>query len=348
MKAAVLRNNVEIKAEEYSRRYPELPWVEEPLSIDDVDDPYINFNQALVKVAVCGVCYTDIDIIEGRVRCKLPVILGHQIVGKVVDIGKNVYGYNIGDKVGIAWIGHTCNKCFYCKSGQENLCEEFKATGCNIDGGYAEYVAVYSNYMYHVPRNLDDEYVAPLMCAGAVGYRALKLVQMIDGLRLGLFGFGSSAHIVMQIARKLYPSSEIYVFTRSDHHKDLAKKLGADWVGSPYEDPPKKINRAIDFTPVGETIARALEVLDRGGKLVVNVIRKQSSINLDYLKHVWQEKELKSVANVTRADVKELLEIVKLYPINIHIQIYTLNDVNKALRDLKMAKIKGSPVLRIP
>ncbi|MEM0490556.1 MAG: zinc-binding alcohol dehydrogenase family protein [Ignisphaera sp.] len=348
MKAAILRNNVEIKAEGYSRRYLELPWTEEPLSIDDVDDPHINFDQALVKVAVCGVCYTDIDIIEGRVRCKLPVILGHQIVGKVVDIGKNVNEYSIGDRVGIAWIGHTCNQCFYCRSGQENLCEEFKATGCHINGGYAEYVAVYSNYMYHVPKNLDDEYVAPLMCAGAVGYRALKLVQMIDGLRLGLFGFGSSAHIVMQIARKLYPSSEIYVFTRSDHHKDLAKKLGADWVGSPYEDPPKKINRAIDFTPVGETIARALEVLDRGGKLVVNVIRKQSSINLDYLKHVWQEKELKSVANVTRADVKELLEIVELYPINIHIQIYTLNDVNKALRDLKMAKIKGSPVLRIP
>jgi len=185
------------------------------------------------------------------------------------------------------------------------------------------------------------------MCAGAVGYRALKLVQMIDGLRLGLFGFGSSAHIVIQIARKLYPSSEIYVFTRSDHHKDLAKKLGADWVGNPQEDPPKKINRAIDFTPVGETVARALEVLDRGGKLVINVIRKQTDVNLDYLKHIWQEKELKSVANVTRADVKELLEIVKLHPIDIHIQSYTLNNVNKALRDLKMAKTKGSPVLRI-
>lgn len=347
MKAAMLKKIVEIKVEEFDKRYKDIPWIDEPLSIDDVIEPAISSDQILVKVSACGVCYTDIDIVEGRVQCNLPVIPGHQIVGKVVDVGKNVENYNVGDKVGVAWIWHTCGHCFYCKTGYENLCENFIATGCHVNGGYAEYIAVYSGYAYKLPEKLSDEYIAPLMCAGAVGYRALKLAQMNDGLRLGLFGFGSSAHIIMQIARKLYPSSEIYVFTRSEHHKNLAKKLGADWVGAPQDNPPKKLDRAIDFTPVGETIARALEVLNRGGRLVVNVIRKQTNINLDYAKHVWQEKEIKSVTNVTRIDVKNLLEITNTHSLDIHIQIYTLDEVNKALKDLKAARVKGSPVLKI-
>lgn len=347
MRAAILRNIVEIKIEGATRKYNGIPWTEEPLSIEEVSERSLGENQILVKVTACGICYTDIDIIEGRISCKLPVIPGHQIVGRVVDIGKNVEGYNINERVGIAWIGHTCNQCIYCRTGQENLCESFTATGCHIDGGYAEYAIAYSGYAYLLPKNLDDEHAAPLLCAGAVGYRALKLANMVDGLRLGLFGFGSSAHIVIQIARKLYPSSEIYVFTRNVDHQNLAKRLGADWVGHPKEDPPRGIDRAIDFTPVGETVVRALEIMNRGGRLVINVIRKQTPIQLDYTKHVWQEKEVKSVANVTRKDVIEFLNIIGRHGVEIHVKTYRFEEINKALQELKAAKVMGSPVLRI-
>jgi propanol-preferring alcohol dehydrogenase len=318
-----------------------------PLSIEDMPEPSIDPNQLLIKVSVCGVCYTDIDIIEGRIQCYLPIVPGHQIVGRVVDIGRDVKNVNLGDRVGVAWIAYTCGKCFFCKTDQENLCENFRATGCHVNGGYAEYAAVFKDYVYPLPRNIDDEHAAPLLCAGAVGYRALKLTNMVNGLSLGLFGFGSSAHIVIQIARKLYPSSEIYVFTRSAHHQDLAKKMGADWVGHPYEEPPKKIDKAIDFTPAGEIIPRALEVLNRGGRLVINVIRKQKSIELNYAKHLWLEKEIKTVANVTRKDVIEFLKLVENFGISIHIQRYEFEKINKALKDLKAAKVVGSPILRI-
>lgn len=349
MKAALLKEIAEIKVEELKRKYRDRPWIEDPLIITDVPEPYVDNNQVLIKVYACGICYTDIDIIEGRINCKIPVILGHQVVGKIVEVGKNVVEYNIGDRVGVAWVGRTCAHCSYCITTHENLCYNFKATGCHIDGGYAEYAFAYSDYVYLLPKNIDDEHVAPLLCAGAIGYRALKLINMVDGLRLGLFGFGSSAHIVIQIAKKLYPSSEIYVFTRSVHHQDLARRLGADWIGHPNEDPPKKIDRAIDFTPVGETIARALEVLDRGGKLVVNVIRKQTQIELEYIKHIWYEKEIKSVTNITRRDVKEFLDLIEKHnmSINIYIQRYRFEDINKALRELKAAKVQGSPVLII-
>ncbi|MEM4512986.1 MAG: alcohol dehydrogenase catalytic domain-containing protein [Ignisphaera sp.] len=346
MKAAVLKKISVIKVEGRNER-EQREIMEEPLVIEEVPEPTINKNQLLIKVSVCGVCYTDIDIIEGRVKCSIPIIPGHQIVGKIVDIGKEAKNYSIGDRVGVAWIGLTCGNCFYCITDQENLCENFKATGCHINGGYAQYTVAFEDYTYLLPKNVDDEHVAPLLCAGAVGYRALKLLNMVDGLRLGLFGFGSSAHIIIQIARKLYPSSEIYVFTRSIHHQEHARKLGADWVGSPYEDPPRKIDRAIDFTPAGEIIGRTLEVLNRGGKIVINVIRKQTPIVLDYVKHMWLEKEVKTVANITRKDVTEFIRIVEKFGVDSHIQRYKFEEVNKALRDLKAAKVVGSPILKI-
>jgi len=347
MKAAVLWGNAEIDIGG-ERRYPDLPLKRDPLDIVDRDVPSIGSDQILVKVYACGVCYTDIDIVEGRIKCKLPVVPGHQIIGRVVAIGDNVGDkIRIGDRVGIAWISWSCGKCYFCLSGQENLCSDFKATGCHIDGGYEEYVAVYADYVYRIPDIFSDYEAAPLLCAGAVGYRALRLANMRDGLKLGLFGFGSSAHIIIQIARKLYPSSEIYVFSRSEEHRELAKKLGADWTGKPSDNPPKKIDRAIDFTPVGETIARALELLERGGRLVINVIRKQTMVNLDYVHHLWMEREIKSVANVTRKDVIEFLEIASSIPVKPEVKLYRLDDVNQALRDLKAARVKGSPVLAI-
>jgi len=348
LKAAILRELAEIKVEGIPRRYPDLPYKEEPLSIEDLPTPTPSDNQVLIRVHACGVCYTDIDIIEGRVRCKLPVIPGHQIVGEVVELG-SAAGKRVakGARVGVAWIGWSCGKCSYCRAGLENLCGEFKATGCHIDGGYAEYTVAYEDFVYRIPENFESYEAAPLLCAGAVGYRALRLTNMSDGLRLGLFGFGSSAHIVLQIARRLYPSSEIYVFTRSPEHRELALKLGADWAGHPYESPPKLVDRAIDFTPVGETIPRALDVLSRGGRLVVNVIRKQTPVVLDYERHLWLEKEVKTVANVTRRDVEELLELASRFSVKPTTVLYRLEEANRALRDLKAAKVKGSPVLKV-
>lgn len=347
MKAAVLYENAEIKVEGTPRRILELPWKRNPLEIVDVEIPTPMKDQVLIRVEACGVCYTDIDIIEGRVKCKLPVIPGHQIIGRVVETSNDDSSNLVGYRVGVAWIAKTCGLCDYCIRNEENLCVDFKATGCHIDGGYAEYVVAYRDYVYEAPGNVDAVKLAPLLCAGAVGYRALKLSNIRSGLRLGLFGFGASAHIILQVARRLYPDVEIYVFSRSQEHRDLAIKLGADWTGSPLEEPPRKIDRAIDFTPVGETVTRALELMNPGGRLVVNVIRKQTPINLIYEKHIWHEKEIKSIANVTRRDIIELLKIAAEIPLEIHVEKYELSEVNKALRNLKSARIKGSAVLKL-
>ncbi|MEM1528824.1 MAG: zinc-binding alcohol dehydrogenase family protein [Desulfurococcaceae archaeon] len=347
VKAAVLYKNAEIFVEGLPRRSMELPLKEDPLTLTDLDTPAPSNNQVLVRVEACGVCYTDIDIIEGRIKCKLPIIPGHQVIGKVVEAPKTISRIAPGDRVGIAWIAWTCSNCDFCKRGLENLCVDFKATGCHIDGGYAEYTTAYLDYVYRAPVNVNSVKLAPLMCAGAVGYRALRLTNMSNGLRLGLFGFGASAHIIIQVVRRLYPDAEIYVFSRSSEHRELARRLGADWTGHPQEDPPARLDRAIDFTPVGETVKRALELLNRGGRLVINVIRKQTPVNLVYENHLWEEKEIKSVANVTRRDIEELLRLAAEVPIDIHVEEYELEGVNIALRNLKSARIKGSAVLRI-
>lgn len=347
MKAAVLYENAEIFVEGLPRRHLELPLKENPLEVVDVKDPSPGRGQVLVRVEACGVCYTDVDIVEGRVKCKLPVIPGHQVIGRVVE-APSESRVVAGDRVGVAWIAWTCGKCEYCRRGLENLCVEFKATGCHVDGGYAEYTVAYADYVYKVPSGINSAELAPLMCAGAVGYRALKLAGVFSGAKLGLFGFGASAHILIQVVRRLYPDVEVYVFSRSPEHREMARRLGADWVGHPHQDtPPKRLDRAIDFTPVGETIVRAMELLNRGGRLVVNVIRKQTPVNLIYEKHLWEEKEIKSVANVTRRDVEEFLEVISKYPVDVQVEEYRLEDVNKALRNLKAARVKGSAVLKI-
>ncbi len=348
MRAAIVREISEIKVEGLPRRYPHLPWREEPLELVDMPIPEPASGQVLIEVLACGVCYTDVDIVEGRVRCKLPVIPGHQIVGRVVTSGSGkLQRFSEGDLVGVAWIGKTCGRCRFCVTGMENLCDEFQATGCDINGGYTEYTVAYSDFVYRIPKNVDPVHAAPLLCAGAVGYRALKLTDLRNGMRLGLFGFGASAHIILQVVRKIYEDVEVYVFSRSEEHRELARALGADWTGHPNDDPPRRLDRAIDFTPVGEVTARALELLDRGGILVMNVIRKQTPINLDYEKHLWSERVVRSVANVTRRDVEELLSVAGRYNIETHVQTYSLEEANKALRDLKAARIRGSAVLRI-
>lgn len=325
-----------------------------PLQLTDLPVPQPGAKDILIKVSACGVCHTELDEIEGRLKPKLPVILGHEIVGRVERRGEKATKFNIGERVGVAWIYSACGKCHFCRSGDENLCPEFRATGCNADGGYAEYTVVSEDFAYPIPQRFTDAQAAPLLCAGAIGYRALRLTGLGDGQTLGLFGFGASAHIVIQIARYKYPNSKVFVFTRAGQkaHQELARKLGADWAGATGDSPPAKLNAAIDFTPAWNPIVTALGVLDKGGRLVINAIRKEASdkdslLKLDYAAHLWQEKEIKSVANIVRKDAGAFLPLAAEIPIVPEVQEFKLEEANEALILLKQGKVQGAAVLVI-
>ena len=323
------------------------PIEQEPLKMVDLPVPVPSPKEILVKVSVCGLCHTELDEIEGRIQPDLPVVLGHQIVGRVERLGAGVTKFKAGNRVGIAWIHSACGRCSFCLHGNENLCLEFKGTGCHAPGGYAQYTVVSEEFTYPIPERFSDSEAAPLLCAGAIGYRDLKLSNIKKGQRLGLFGFGASAHIVIQVAR--YWSSEVFVFTRSEEHRHLAKKLGASWAGGPEDEPPEKLHSVIDFTPVGETVPRALGVLEKGGRLVIAVIRKRNPIPpLDYAKLLWDEKEIKSVANITRKDALEFLPLAAGIPILPEVQEFRLEEANQALILLKEGKIQGAGVFRMP
>jgi len=256
--------------------------------------------------------------------------------------------------VGIAWIHSACGRCHFCQKGEENLCPDFQGTGCQADGGYAQYTVVPEDFAYPVPARFTDSQAAPLLCAGAIGYRALRLTTLEDGQVLGLFGFGASAHIVIQMAKYKYPRAKVFVFTRpgQKEHQALAKKLGADWTGTTGETPPEKLNCAIDFTPAWSPVVAALNALDKGGRLVINAIRKEetdkdSLLELDYSGHLWCEKEIKSVANITRQDAREFLPLAARIPIIPQVREFKLEEANQALILLKKGKIQGAAVLKI-
>jgi len=322
-----------------------------PLELVDLPDPIPDVRQILVQVTACGVCHTELDEIEGRAApSKFPIILGHEVVGKVVGLGPGANRFQQGDRVGIAWINWACGQCAFCLKGQENLCDAAKWTGKDADGGYAQYTVVSEDFAYPIPERFTDLEAAPLLCAGVVGYRALRLTGMEDGMVLGLYGFGASAHIVIQAAKYKYPNAKVFVFTRphQEEHRNLARKLGADWIGDTGDASPEKLNCAIDFTPVGLPVREALRNLEKGGRVVVNAIRKVTPIpELDYTEHLWYEKELKSVANVTRRDAQEFLPLAAEIPIVPEIQEFELNDANEALILLKEGKIRGAGVLRV-
>jgi len=323
------------------------PIEKEPLEMIDLSIPDPGPKEILVKVSTCGICHTELDEIEGRIQSKVPIILGHEVVGRVDRLGPEVKKFNLGDRVGIAWINSSCGKCYFCQKGDENLCPEFKGTGCHVNGGYTQYTVVSEDFAYLIPGRFSDSEAAPLLCAGAIGYRDLRLSEMKSGQTLGLFGFGASAHIVIQVAK--YLGYEVFVFTRGEEHRDLAKRLGASWTGGPEDKPPKKLHSAIDFTPVGETVPNALNVLEKGGRLVIAVIRKRNPIpSMDYAQLLWDEKEIKSVANITREDLQEFLPLAAKIPIIPEVQEFELRDANKALLLLKQGKIQGAGVLRIP
>ena len=322
------------------------PVEEKPLRFMDVPTPQPKDGEILVKVSVCGVCHTELDEIEGRLPSMLPVIPGHQIVGRVSALGKGANRFKIGDRIGIAWINSACGKCHFCLAGNENLCADFQGTGCQADGGYAEYTVIDENFAYPIPPKFSDSQAAPLLCAGAIGYRDLRLSGIKSGQTLGLFGFGASAHIVIQLAK--YQGCRVFVFTRGAEHRRLARELGADWTGAAEENAPRKVDYAIDFTPAGETVPLALNALEKGGRLVIAVIRKNTLIPpMDYAQLLWDEKEIKSVANITRQDAGEFFPLAAKIPIISEVQEFNLNQANEALLSLKQGNVRAAAVLRI-
>ena len=350
MKAMVLKEFCEIKINEEPQKNIDLPLKDEPLEMMELPDPVPGSGEVLVKISACGVCHTELDEIEGRlVPRKFPVVLGHEVVGTIEALGSGVTRLKKGDRVGIAWIYSSCGKCKFCFRGDENLCDQFHGTGLDANGGYAQYMIISENFAYPIPEIFSDTQAAPLLCAGVIGYRALRLTGIKPGQILGLYGFGASAHIVIQVAK--HRDCKVFVFTREGQtdHQNLAKKLGADWVGATGDTPPEKLDAAIDFTPVGEPVREALRVLERGGRVVINAIRKINSIpELEYAKYVWYEKELKSVANVTRQDAIEFLPLAAEIGITPEVQEFELGQANQALVLLKQGRIQGAAVLRIP
>lgn len=324
-----------------------------PLELTDCPIPSPQPRELLLKISACGVCHTELDEIEGRTPpAFFPIILGHQVVGRVAALGTDATRFRIGERIGVAWIFSACGACRGCLSGNENLCPDFKATGRDAHGGYAEYMTVHEDFAFSIPENFSDVEAAPLLCAGAIGNRALRLANIHNGDRLGLAGFGASAHLVLKLVRHKFPLTSIFVFARSEQERAFAKELGAVWVGDTNDDAPAPLNAIIDTTPTWKPIVAAMKNLAPGGRLVVNAIRKEETdkselLRLNYAEHLWMEKEIKSVANVSRLDVSEFLRLAAEIPLKPDVQEFSLADANAALRELKTRKIRGAKVLRI-
>ncbi|MDO8928428.1 MAG: zinc-dependent alcohol dehydrogenase family protein [Bacteroidota bacterium] len=322
-----------------------------PLKLVELPKPIPRDGEVLIKVSTCGVCHTEIDEIEGRTPPLVyPVIPGHQVVGTVVQTLGNKSGLKEGDRLGVAWIYSACGTCEYCLSGRENLCEGFRATGRDVNGGYAEYMVAPERFTFPIPEFFTDAEAAPLLCAGAIGFRSLSLCGMSDGKRIGLTGFGASAHLVLKLIQYQYPQSKVYVFARSPEERQFALELGAQWAGDIQDKSPFLLDCIIDTTPVWKTVVHALECLKPGGRLVINAIRKESVdkeylLNLDYARHLWMEKEIKSVANVASQDVKEFIRLAAEMPFKPEVEIYPFENANHAVMDIKQRKIKGAKVL---
>jgi len=324
-----------------------------PLQLAELPDPEPGPGEILVRVSACGVCHTELDEIEGRTPPpRLPVVLGHQVVGRVAALGPGAADFRVGERMGVAWIYSACGTCEFCRSGRENLCADFRATGRDANGGYAERMVVPERFAYRIPDGFTDAQAAPLLCAGAIGYRSLRLSGLQDGQSLGLTGFGASAHLVLKMVRHRFPSSRVFVFSRTAAEQDFAHELGAVWAGDTTDTAPEPLHCIIDTTPVWRPIIEALRNLAPGGRLVINAIRKEAHdkealLGLDYPTHLWLEKEIKSVANVGRADVSEFLALAAEIPIMPEVQEYALADANRALVELKARQIRGAKVIRV-
>jgi alcohol dehydrogenase, propanol-preferring len=324
-----------------------------PLQLAHLPDPVPGEGELLIEVHTCGVCHTELDEIEGRTPPpRLPIIPGHQVVGRVAGVGARTGAFQLGDRVGVAWIYSACGSCNFCRGGEENLCDQFRATGRDAHGGYAELMIVPEAFAYRIPDFFTDAEAAPLLCAGAIGYRSLRLTGLKDGQSLGLTGFGASAHLVLKMVRHRYPNTRVYAFARTEAERAFARELGAIWAGDTLQQAPERMHCIIDTTPVWTPIVEALKNLERGGRLVINAIRKEDSdkdalLRLDYSTHLWCEKEIKSVANITRSDVREFLRLAAEMLLKPEVQEYALEDANRALVEMKAKEIRGAKVLRV-
>jgi len=331
MKACILRSPAAIETN--------------PLEFADVATPEPRNGELLVRVHACGVCRTDLHVIEGELPpCKSPVIPGHQVVGVVEKLGEGARRFSVGTRVGIAWLHKTDETCDYCRSGAENLCDQPVFTGYTVDGGYAEYIVAPEDFVYAIPSKVPDEQAAPLLCAGIIGFRCLRLSGIKPGGRLGFYGFGAAAHVAIQVAR--HWNVEVYASTRDARHQRLALELGAAWAGGTFDQPPKKLDAAIVFAPAGEIVPAALAALKKGGVLVLGGIH-MSPIPSFHYELLYQERVIRSVANNTRQDGEDFLRIAEEIPILTHVQIFTLAEANRALNALKNDAIPGAAVLRV-
>jgi len=319
--------------------------VPSPLRLVVLPKPTPAEGELLVRVSACGVCHTELDEIEGRLPPpKLPIVLGHEVIGEVESWAGDVESFQVGDRVGVGWIHHSNG------GADENLSPEFRATGCDVNGGYAQYMTVPADYAVPIPENLSDPQAAPLMCAGAIGYRALRLASIDNGQSLGLMGFGGSAHLVLQMSKHLYPSSPVLVFHRSEAVREFAMSLGADWAGGVDEMPPRPVRSIIDTTPAWLPMVESMKKLAPGGRLVINAIRKEdrdkeSLLQLNYHEHLWMEREIKSVANLTHRDIAEFVPLAGKIPLQPKVTTFPLEEANEALRNLREGGIQGANVL---
>jgi propanol-preferring alcohol dehydrogenase len=317
-----------------------------PLMLKDVPVQEPDDNQVLIKIHACGVCRTDLHIVDSElINPKLPLIIGHEIVGSVVKPGKKVNEFKAGDKVGVPWLGYTDGTCKYCKRGQENLCENAKFTGYTINGGYAEYTVADKHYVFKIPEGFDDSHAAPLLCAGLIGYRSYRMIGK-NFVTLGIYGFGAAAHVIAQVA--VHQGKKVYAFTKpgDKEGQEFAKKLGAVWAGDSTQMPPLKLDASIIFAPVGALVPAALRASDKGGVVVCGGIHMSDIPQFPY-GILWEEREIKSVANLTRKDGEELLEIAPKVPVKTEITLYPLEKANDALDDLRLGKLHGAAVLNM-
>ncbi len=321
------------------------PAEKNPLEWEDWPVPEPGPGQVRLRVRACGVCHTDLHLVEGEIALpKLPIVPGHQIVGQVDALGKGVTRFAMGDRAGVPWLYSACGTCDYCQRGLENLCDNARFTGQHVDGGFAEYMVVPGDFAYPLPEGFPDEQAAPLLCAGIIGYRSLRLSEIQPGGRLGLYGFGASAHVTIQVAR--HWGCQVYIFTRSEEHQRHALELGATWVGQAQETPPAELDSAITFAPAGWLVPEALRVLRKGGTLAINAIHMSPIPELAY--HLlYGERTVRSVANSTRRDAEELLRLAAEIPIHTDVEQYPLEEANAALQRLKRAQVQGAAVLYI-
>lgn len=322
-----------------------LHTVGRPLELRDIPVPHPTENQLLLKVQTCGVCRTDLHIVDGELENpNLPLVLGHQIVGTVEKVGPNTTNFEIGDKVGVPWLGHTCGQCEFCQSGKENLCDNARFTGYNLNGGFAEYAAADARFCFPIPEEYPALQASPLLCAGLIGYRSLRKTG--NAKTLGFYGFGSAAHILTQVA--LYQDKEIFAFTREGdtQTQEFARSLGASWAGGSETLPPKKLDAAIIFAPVGKLVPQALKAIKKGGDVVCAGIHMSDIPSFPY-KDLWEERSIESVANLTRQDGIDFMELAPKVPVRSNITTYPLEKANQALDDLRAGSFEGSAVLEI-